>query len=181
MHSSNAKDNPCLFNAYCDVKENNELRKESYKSTWLDLVMERRPEEKTTLFENDMSRKETYEKKHIAYFLVQRHPAQKIKLGRLGEKMKEYQLPYKLPLPIFVPSKAVSSKERDRAPTPAELKGIMEFESALSSGLSRDRRELSEIKKEMPKVIQPNQLSFRASSLISPPNVPGQFEAVQRS
>uniref|UniRef100_W5MSR7 Telethonin-like n=2 Tax=Lepisosteus oculatus TaxID=7918 RepID=W5MSR7_LEPOC len=166
-----------LFNAYCDVKEDNVRKKEFYQSTWLDLDMETRPQEKTTLFEQNTSRKESYEKKQVAHFLVQRSPNQKIKLGILGEKMKEYQLPYKnvLPVPMFVPSKA--KKEHHRTPTPEELKAIMEFEKALSSGLSTKRREISEIKKDMPKMIQPTQLDFRASNLISPQNV----QAVQRS
>ncbi|MBN3274119.1 TELT protein, partial [Polyodon spathula] len=138
----------------------------------------------TTLSENNTQKKETYEKKHLDIFLVQRSPDQKMKMGRLGERMTEYQLPYRnvLPVPIFMPSKVMSvAKDLTRAPTPAELKAIMEFEKALSKGVSVGRREISEITKEMPKVIQPIRMDFRASNLVAPRNVLPQFEAVLRS
>ncbi|XP_041101628.1 telethonin [Polyodon spathula] len=184
MHSSAPKGTSHLFNAHCEVKEDNLKDKELYHSSWQDLVMETRPWEKTTLSENNTQKKETYEKKHLDIFLVQRSPDQKMKMGRLGERMTEYQLPYRnvLPVPIFMPSKVMSvAKDLTRAPTPAELKAIMEFEKALSKGVSVGRREISEITKEMPKVIQPIRMDFRASNLVAPRNVLPQFEAVLRS
>ncbi|XP_036395192.1 telethonin [Megalops cyprinoides] len=171
MHCLSRQSTFYLVNAHCDVKEDNDTRKERYDATWLDLVMETRPEEKITLFEKDTLRKESYEKKQVAHFLVQRSPSQKLRLGRHGEKMTEYQLSYKnvLPVPIFVPSKPVSSKDSNRALTPTELQSIMEYERALSSGMCAEKREVSHITKDIPKVVQPARVSFRASTLISPP------------
>ncbi|KAG7457996.1 hypothetical protein MATL_G00233180 [Megalops atlanticus] len=171
MLSMNRNSGPCLVNAYCDVAEDNERQREHYQSTWLELVMETRPEEKVTLCERDSSKKESYEQKQVAHFLVRRSPDQRIRLGRQGEKMKEYQLPYKnvLPVPMFMPSKAVQFKESERAPTPAELRSIMEFERVLSSGVCPEKREVCQITKDKPKIIQPINIGFRASGLVSPP------------
>ncbi|KAK6491565.1 telethonin isoform X2 [Huso huso] len=183
MHSSASTGPSHLFNAHCEVKEDNLKDKELYHSRWHDLDMERRPWERTTLSENNSQKKERYEKKHLD-FLVQRSPDQKMKIGRLGERMTEYQLPYinVLPVPIFVTNKVLSvAKDSEQAPTSVELKAIMEFEKALSSGVSVGRREISEITKEMPNVFQPIRMDFRASNLVLPRNVLPQFEAVIRS
>ncbi|KAJ8394665.1 hypothetical protein AAFF_G00044680 [Aldrovandia affinis] len=168
MHCLSRKTSFYLVNAESDVKEENERRKEYYDSTWLDLVMETRPEQKVTVFEKDTSRKESYEHKRVAHFLLQRYPEQKIRLGRLGEKMAEYRLPYRnvLPVPIFVPTKAASLKDSHRAFSPTELRSIMEHEQALSNGVCAEKREVANITKDMPKVVQP---AFRASILTSPP------------
>ncbi|XP_041757732.1 telethonin-like [Coregonus clupeaformis] len=158
-----------LVNAHCDVKEKDQEKKESYQATWLDLVMETRPEQQTTLFENDYSRKETYKQKQVAHFLVQRNPSQQIKMGTRGGMLKEYQLPYKnaLRVPIFTPSKAASPKDLYRTPSPSEYKSIMEFET-IAKGVCSDKQEIFEITKDLPKVSQPIRVNFRASSLISP-------------
>ncbi|MGH0183441.1 UNVERIFIED_CONTAM: hypothetical protein FKN15_012074 [Acipenser sinensis] len=142
-----------------------------------------RPAPGTTLSENNSQKKERYEKKHLD-FLVQRSPYQKMKIGRLGERMTEYQLPYMnvLPVPIFVTNKVLFvAKDSERAPTSVELKAIMEFEKALSSGVRVGRREIYEIMKEMPNVFQPIRMDFSASNLVLPRNVLPQFEAVLRS
>uniref|UniRef100_A0A8C7F0M0 Uncharacterized protein n=1 Tax=Oncorhynchus kisutch TaxID=8019 RepID=A0A8C7F0M0_ONCKI len=129
-------------NLRCDVKEKDQEKKE--------------PEQQTTLFENDSSRKVTYKQKQVVIFLVQRNPSQRIKMGTRGGMLKEYQLPYKnaLRVPIFTPSKAVPSKDLYRSPSPSEYKSIMEFETIA--------------KGDLPKVSQPIRVNFRASSLISP-------------
>ncbi|XP_041102677.1 telethonin-like [Polyodon spathula] len=190
MHSSASAGPSHLFNAHCEVKEDNLKDKESYHSKRHDLDMETRPRERyvkrpssivclaifthrTTLSDNNTQKKESYEKKHLDD-LVQRSPDQKMKIGRLGEGVTEYQLPYRniLPVPIFVPNKVLSVvKDSERAPTPVELKAIMEFEKALSSGVSVGWREISEITKEMPNVFQPIRMDFRASNLVLPRNV----------
>ncbi|KAG9355756.1 hypothetical protein JZ751_000594, partial [Albula glossodonta] len=171
MHCLNRKPASHLVNAYCDVAEDNEKHREHYQSVWLELVMETRPQEKVALFEKDSSKKESYEREQVTHFLVRRSPEQIIGLGRQGEKLKEYQLPYKnvLPLPVFLPRKATLSKDSERAPTPAELQSIMEFERALSSGVCPEKRAISQITKDIPKVIQPIRVNFNASGLISPP------------
>ncbi|KAJ8395298.1 hypothetical protein AAFF_G00035000 [Aldrovandia affinis] len=167
----NRKTSSNLVNVYCDVAEDNEKDREHYQSSWLELVMETRPQEKLALLEKDTSKKESYEQEQVTHFLVRRSPEQTIGLGRQGEKLKEYQLPYKnvLPVPVFLPSKAVQFKDSERASTPAELKSIMEFEKALSSGVCADKRAVSQITKDMPKITQPISVNFSASCLVSPP------------
>lgn len=124
---------------------------------------------RTTLFENDSSRKETYKQKQVAHFLVQRNPSQRIKMGTRGGMLKEYQLPYKnaIRVPIFTPSTAVPPKDLYRSPSPSEYKSIMEFET-IAKGVCSDKQEIFEITKDLPKVSQPIRVNFRASSLISP-------------
>ncbi|KAJ8353802.1 hypothetical protein SKAU_G00213690 [Synaphobranchus kaupii] len=171
MHCLSRKVSFYLVNARCDVEEDNEEKREHYHYTWLDLVMETRPEQKIALFEDDASRKESYEQKQEANFLVQRNPNQRIRLGRQGEKMAEYQLPCKnvLPVPIFTPGKPASLKESNRSLSPTELRSIMEYERALSTGLCLEKTEVSKITEDMPKVIQLARVAYRASNLISPP------------
>ncbi|XP_035275113.1 telethonin [Anguilla anguilla] len=171
MHCLSRKVSSYLVNAHCDVEEGNEEKREHYHCTWLDLVMETRPEQKTALLEEDSSRKETYEQKQEANFLVQRHPNQTIRLGRQGQKMAEHQLRCKnvLPVPIFTPGKPPSRKESNRAFSPTELRSIMEYKQALSNGMCLQKTEISKITKHMPKVTQPACIAHRVSNLISPP------------
>ncbi|KAL0984969.1 hypothetical protein UPYG_G00151260 [Umbra pygmaea] len=158
-----------LINAHCDVKEKDQDKKESYQATWLDVVMETRPKQQTTLFENDFSQRTTYEQKQMAHFLVQRSPMQRIRMGTRGRLMKEYQLPYKntLRVPIFTPSKADLPEDLYRTPSPSEYKSIMEFE-VVPKGVCSDKLEVLEITKDLPKVSPPIRVNFRASSLIYP-------------
>lgn len=46
MHCLSRTPRSYLFNSYSDVKEVDESKRESYEATWLDLVMETRPEYK---------------------------------------------------------------------------------------------------------------------------------------
>ncbi|KAL4616985.1 telethonin-like [Arapaima gigas] len=171
MNCLSRKDVFHLVNADCEVKENNEEHREYYQCTWLDLVMETRPEHNTTLRESDTSRRESYTQQQVAHFLAQRSPQQKICLGRQGQKMEEYQLPYRnvLPVPIFMPSNAMSLKEVRRVPTPDELRAAIALERERSSGVCADKTELSHITRDMPKVVQPRRVEFRVSGLMSPP------------
>uniref|UniRef100_A0A674A8K6 Uncharacterized protein n=1 Tax=Salmo trutta TaxID=8032 RepID=A0A674A8K6_SALTR len=125
-------------------------KKESYQATWLDLVMETRPEQQTTLFENGSSRKETYKQKQVAHFLVQINSSQRIKMGTRGGML----------------NKAASPKDLYRSPSPSEYKSIMEFEM-IAKEVCSDKQEIFEITKDLPKVSQPIRVNFRASSLIS--------------
>ncbi|CAB1334118.1 unnamed protein product, partial [Coregonus sp. 'balchen'] len=45
-----------LVNAHCDVKEKDQEKKESYQATWLDLVMETRPEQHKAASPKDLYR-----------------------------------------------------------------------------------------------------------------------------
>ncbi|KAF5907187.1 telethonin-like, partial [Clarias magur] len=45
MHCLSRTPRSYLVNSYSDVKEVNESRRETYEATWLDLVMETRPED----------------------------------------------------------------------------------------------------------------------------------------
>ncbi|XP_061075785.1 telethonin isoform X1 [Conger conger] len=166
MHCSSRKVRFYLVNAHCDVEEDNEEKREHYHYTWLDLVMQTRPEQKISLFEEDTSRKESYEQKQEANFLVKRHPDQRILLGRQGGKMAEYLLPCKnvLPVPIFTPGKAASHRNSDRALGHSELKSVMEYDSTCL-----EKTEVSRITKDIPKVVQPARVAYRVSNLISPP------------
>ena len=46
MHCLSRNPRSCLVNSYSDFKEKNEQRREGYEATWLDVVMETRPEQK---------------------------------------------------------------------------------------------------------------------------------------
>ncbi|XP_006000048.1 telethonin [Latimeria chalumnae] len=165
----------------CDVEESNTAKREFYTLHWEDLTLGTRPEDGTVLSEHNSLHKEYYGKKHQTTFLLQRSPAQKVKIGRLGEKMVEYQLPYRnvLPVPIFVPSRAsVQGSKLEWATAPEKPKAILEFEEALSNGSCPDKQYITEIKKDLPKVNQPASMDFRVSSLVSYPNTWPQHEAM---
>uniref|UniRef100_A0AAY4CDV7 Zmp:0000000930 n=1 Tax=Denticeps clupeoides TaxID=299321 RepID=A0AAY4CDV7_9TELE len=151
-----------LVNSYSDVKEINEKQKESFEATWLDTVMETRPDQKTSLFENDSLKRETHEQKKWAHFVVRRNPDQSIRVGRLGGTMQKYQLPYKsiLPLPIFVPTHVIPQRELKGS---LELENETKFDRVSQSGICSMKREVSEITKDMPPIIRPTRQDFRAS------------------
>ncbi|KAJ8334457.1 hypothetical protein SKAU_G00400960 [Synaphobranchus kaupii] len=144
MHCLNRKTGPHLVNANCDVAEDNKRDREHYESEWLDNT---RPRGKITLSENDTVRKETYEQEQVINFQVRRSPGQKMGVGRQGEMLKQYQLPYKnvLPVPMFLPRKVVPFKDSERAHTPADFKPIIGFEQALSNGLLTASRNLGDV------------------------------------
>ncbi|XP_052000023.1 telethonin-like [Xyrauchen texanus] len=169
MHCLSRTPRSYLVNSYSDFQETDEIARESYEATWLDMLMETRPEYKMTLFEKDSVRKESYEKKQVVNFTVQRFPNQMIRMGRDGGPMQEYHLPYKniLPIPIFLP-KNITQPDVTRKPSPSRLKSVMDSETSLS-GFFPEKREVSSITRHKPMVIQPRSPDFRASSLISPP------------
>ncbi|XP_005994094.1 telethonin [Latimeria chalumnae] len=148
----------------CLVNEANTSKRQYYTAEWQDMILSTRPEPGCNLGEVNDFRKETYKKQHQVQFVVQRSPYNIMKMGRLGEKMTEYKLPYRnvLPVPIFKPVNLATKPER--AVTPEELQSMMEFERALD-GSCQDKRELSEIKKELPPVIQPTKLEFTKPEL----------------
>ncbi|XP_005173586.1 telethonin isoform X1 [Danio rerio] len=168
MHCLSRTPRSYLLNSYSDLQETDELSRESYEATWLDLLMETRPEYKMTLAEKDSMKKESYESKQVVHFTVRRFPNQTIQMGRDREPMQEYRLPYKniLPIPIFVP-RDVTQPDVTRSPSPS-VKSSTDTEASLS-GVCLHKREISSITEHKPMVIQPRSPDFRASSLISPP------------
>ncbi|XP_051577669.1 telethonin-like [Myxocyprinus asiaticus] len=169
MHCLSRTPRSYLVNTYSDFQETDEIARESYEATWLDMLMETRPEYKMKLFEKDSARKESYEKKQVVHFTVQRFPNQTICMGREGGPMQKYHLPYKniLPIPIFLP-RDITQPDVTRKPSPSRLKSVMDSETSLS-GVCPQKREVSSITQHKPMVIQPRTPNFRASSLISPP------------
>ncbi|ROL41392.1 Telethonin [Anabarilius grahami] len=169
MHCLTRKPRSFLLNSYSDFQETDEIARESYEAAWLDLLMETRPEYKMTLVEKDSVRKESYESKQVVHFKVRRLPNQMIRMGREGEPMLEYRLPYRniLPIPIFVPRDA-TQPDVTRGPSPSRIKSAMDTETSLN-GVCLQKREVSSITEHKPMVIQPRSPNFRASSLISPP------------
>lgn len=161
-----------LVNAHSDVGETNHRQREGYEASWLDLVLETRPWQETTVFEKDTSRGESYEQEQVAHFLVQRSPEQTLRLGRQGGNLTKHQLPHRTPLtvPISTPSKAAPARDSRRSPSPTDLrkqlKYIMDLES---NGVCLDKQEVSLITKDLPGVSPPIRVNFRASHLISPP------------
>ncbi|XP_023668142.1 telethonin [Paramormyrops kingsleyae] len=164
MNCLSRKEHSYLVNAHCEVEESNVEKREGCYFAWLDLVMETRPEQNTTLSENMTRPKESYTQRQVDHFLVQRSLDQRIRMGRLGQRMEEYHLPYRnvLPVPMFVPWNVASLRDSQRTPTP-------ELERGRSNGLCADKKDVSEITKDIPKVVQPSRVDFRASLLISPP------------
>uniref|UniRef100_A0A8C4XEJ0 Telethonin-like n=1 Tax=Erpetoichthys calabaricus TaxID=27687 RepID=A0A8C4XEJ0_ERPCA len=167
-----------LKTAGCEVKEHNLGRKEFYHAEWTDLGLETRHQDKTSLFERNTCQRETYDKRHMTYFLIQRSPYLWMKLGFLGQKMTTFKLPYKdvLPVQMFVPRKFIQDTSNSvRGMRSQELKNTME------SGTSSSQNEgvTSEMKKRIPEQTQPCQKEFRAASLVSPPNVLLHSEALR--
>lgn len=124
---------------------------------------------RTALLERNSIRHEQYEKQQQDTFLVQRSPYLNIQMGRLGEKMRQYQLPYNnvLPVPLFMPCKLPvqhSPAEEWKSPT-------MDRQTAMSNGYATAKREVEQIKKDLPKLIQPAKLDFQVSSLVSRPHM----------
>ncbi|XP_052433812.1 telethonin-like [Carassius gibelio] len=169
MHCLSRKPRSYLLNSYSDFQETDEIARESYEATWLDLLMETRPEYKRTCVEKDSVRKESYESKQVVHFTVRRFLNQTIHMGREGEPLQQYNLPYKniLPIPIFVP-RDVTQPDITREPSPSGIKSAMDSETSLN-GLCLQKREVSSITEHKRRVIQPRSPDFRASSLISPP------------
>ncbi|KAM4699382.1 telethonin-like [Discoglossus pictus] len=145
----------------CTVEGEDTSKKESYTMYWDDLTVEKRPEERTTLSEHDSMLKEEYEKREQTMFLIQRSPLQTIRAGRFGGEMREYKLPYKtvLPVPLFMPSKSPTQE----VPWPSEELPKMIY----INGLCPEKREVTGLVSNLPKLIQPTKL--RVSSFISPP------------
>ncbi|XP_016095725.1 telethonin-like [Sinocyclocheilus grahami] len=169
MHCLSRKPRSYLLNSYNDFQETDEIARESYEATWLDLLMETRPEYKMTLVEKDSMRKESYESKQVVHFSVRCFLNQTIHMGRDGEPLQEYCLPYRntLPIPIFVP-RDVTQPDIIREPSPSRTKSTMDSETSLN-GVCLQKREVSSITEHKPMVIQPRSPNFRVSSLISPP------------
>ncbi|XP_043544883.1 telethonin-like isoform X1 [Chiloscyllium plagiosum] len=139
------------------------------------------------LTEDDITRKEHYGQNQQVTFIVQNSPDQKMRIGRLGEKAVEYQLPYKnvLPVPVFVPCKIKSVTKEDLKPefslSLEELRGKERFERALNNTWSfPDKQQVSVMEKELPRIVQPASGNFRASALLSPLNIYSQPEAAHR-
>ncbi|XP_072515245.1 telethonin [Salminus brasiliensis] len=166
MHCLSRTPSSYLVNSYSDVKESDEIKRESYEASWLDLVMETRPEYKNTLTEKDSARKESYERKQVVHFVVRRFPNQTFCIGQDGMKMREYHLPYKnvLPIPIFVPRDVTTLREANQEPPASELQSIMNVEKSWN-----EKREPASDVKGKPRVIEPSKEEFRASGFFLPP------------
>ncbi|XP_067094527.1 telethonin [Osmerus mordax] len=161
-----------LVNSHSDVSESNERQRESYEASWLDLVLETRPWQESTVSEKDTSRRESYEQKQVAHLLLRRSPDQSLWLGRQGGTITKHQLPHRstIPDPPLTPSQTALPKASRRSPSPTnlrqQLKSIMDLES---NGVCLDKQEVSLITKDLPRVSPPIRVNFRASCLISPP------------
>ncbi|XP_043910977.1 telethonin [Protopterus annectens] len=143
----------------CLVKEENNKRKEFFTAEWRDLTLSTRPEPNCNLNEMNNARKESYRRQHQTQFVVQQSPYNIMRMGRFGEKLTEYKLPYKsgLPVPVFKPVDL--SAKFERVATPPELQNLIEFERVLSNdGSCQEKREVAQIKSELPPVIQPSKL-----------------------
>eukprot|EP00061_Rhincodon_typus_P001942 g16191.t1 len=118
-----------------------------------------------TVSEVNHAQKESYDRRSQVTYLVQRTPTNLMRMGRLGEELTEYHLPYRnvLPLAIFTPAQI--STKMERAMTPPELREVMEFEWALS-GSCKDKREVSDITKELPPVMQPVRLDGKKPDMV---------------
>ncbi|XP_060679969.1 telethonin-like [Hemiscyllium ocellatum] len=171
----------------CDIKEVNSANKEYFTACWQDLMMVTKALNRNALTEDDSTRKEHYGQNQQVTFIVQNSPDQKMRIGRLGEKAVEYQLPYKnvLPVPVFVPCKIKSVTKEDLKPefslSLEELRGKERFERALNNTWSfPDKQQVSIMEKELPRIVQPASGNFRASALLSPLNIYSQPEAAHR-
>ncbi|XP_075033176.1 telethonin [Mixophyes fleayi] len=148
----------------CQVKEDNTSQREHYSAEWLDTSLFSRPEESCNARDANVWRRESFRQQGQTRFLVQRSPAQVMRMGRLGHRLTQYQLPYQrtLPLPIFKPTDLITKMERME--TPPQLRGMIEFERALSypgsDGMCQDKTPVSQITKELPPVMQPARMEF---------------------
>ncbi|KAE8574892.1 hypothetical protein XENTR_v10003625 [Xenopus tropicalis] len=153
----------------CRVQEDNTARREHFSAEWIDTSMFSRPEESCNARDANVWRRESFRQQGQTRFLVQQSPAQVMKMGRLGQRLTQYQLPYQrmLPLPIFKP--ADLSTKMERIATPPQLRGMMEFERALShpgnDGVCPDKKSLSQITKELPPVMQPVRMEMMKPGL----------------
>ncbi|XP_073464206.1 telethonin [Aquarana catesbeiana] len=153
-----------LTDLSCEVKEDNRARRERYSAEWLDTSIYSRPEERCSARDADVQRRESFRQQGQTQFLVQRSPAQIMKMGRLGHHYTQYNLPYQqmLPLPIF--KLADLTTKIDRMATPPQLRSMIDFERALSNpgsdGICQDKTPVSQITKELPPVMQPARMEF---------------------
>ncbi|XP_018419096.1 PREDICTED: telethonin [Nanorana parkeri] len=158
-----------LTDLSCEVKEANKDRREHYSAEWLDTSVFTRPEERCTARDANVQRKESFSQQGQTHFLVQRSPAQIMKMGRLGHHFTQYQLPFQqmLPLPIFKP--ADLTFKMDRMGTPPQLRSMIEFERALSNpgsdGICQNKTPVSQITKELPPLMQPARMEFAKPGL----------------
>lgn len=142
-----------LVNAYCDLQEDDEWKKESYQACWLGLVLETRPQYKLTLSETDSVRRESYKQQQVAHLMVQRSPSQTLMLGDSNGAMTKYQLP------LFNPSRDL---HRATATSECTVQPVMlEKEHNVM-----DRHKMTAISQE---VSEPDREKFRASSWMSSP------------
>ncbi|XP_053309639.1 telethonin [Spea bombifrons] len=153
----------------CHVQEDNRSRREHFSAEWVDTAMFCRPEERWNANDADVCRRESFRQQGQTRFLVQRCPTQVMRMGRLGQPLKQYRLPYQrvLPIPIFKPTDLSTKMERNA--TPPQLRGLIEFERALShpgnDGLCQDKIPVSHITKELPPVMQPARMDFEKPGL----------------
>uniref|UniRef100_A0A8C5QW72 Telethonin n=1 Tax=Leptobrachium leishanense TaxID=445787 RepID=A0A8C5QW72_9ANUR len=153
----------------CCVKEDNTSRREHFSAEWVDTSLFSRPEESCSARDNNVWRRESFRQQGQTRFLVQRSPAQVMKMGQLGHRLKQYQLPYQrsFPIPIFKPTDLITKMER--IDTPPQLRSMIEFERALShpgsDGVCQDKTPVSQITKELPPVMRPTRMDFEKPGL----------------
>ncbi|TRY95544.1 hypothetical protein DNTS_021472 [Danionella cerebrum] len=163
MHCLSRRPRSYLLNSYSDFKEIDEIARESYETAWLDLLIETRPEYRTTLVEKDSVRKESYESKQVIHFTVRRSPNQTIQMGIERQPPQLYHLPYKktLPIPIFTPR---DISQHCGTHTPSQDQTNMNSHSEPSfNGVC-----LPSVTIQKPKVVKVHGSDFRASTLVSP-------------
>ncbi|MEE6528109.1 hypothetical protein FKM82_030068 [Ascaphus truei] len=153
----------------CRVKEDDTSRREHFSAEWSDTSLFTRPEERCNARDANTRRRESFRQQGQTRFLVQRSPVQVMRMGRLGGRLTQYQLPYQraLPLPIFKP--ADLSVKSERIDTPPQLRGLIALERALSQpgsdGLCQDKTPVSQITRDLPPVMQPARMEFAKPGL----------------
>ncbi|CAH2302284.1 telethonin [Pelobates cultripes] len=155
----------------CFVKEDNTACREHFSAEWVDTSLFSRPEESCSARDADVWRRESFRQQGQTCFLVQRSPAQIMKMGPLGHSLRQYKLPYQrsLPIPIFKPADLITKMER--IDTPPQLRSMINFERALShsgsDGVCQDKTPVSKITKELPPVMQPARVDLDKPGLAS--------------
>lgn len=143
-----------LVNSWCDLREENRWKKESYEACWVSLVLETRPQYRLKLSESDSICRESYKQQQVAHFMVERSPSQILMLGSTSGAMTKHQLP------LFN-----TSREVDRTTTsfrhteePVIKEKPIAGADRQGTGATTDQ-DLS----------KPVRVNFRASSLMSSP------------
>ncbi|XP_068180575.1 uncharacterized protein zmp:0000000930 [Antennarius striatus] len=135
-----------LVNSYCDLQEDDHMRRESYQACWLSVVLETRPQYRLTLSETDSKCRESKKQQEAVHFMVQRDPDQTLSLGSNSSVVTKHRLPYST-------SRGVVATIGCTEQLPITLR-------------KEDKQEVIAIIQNLSKPVRE---SFRASSLMSSP------------